>query len=162
MSDDWVVYVCLLLGLSSALVAGVFLTFSDFVMRGLMLSAPAGGIESMQHINRTVFKSAFLNMLLGLVPITLGFAGYAWFKLNGSGQILISLAAVIYLVTVFLVTIVGNLPMNERLAALPFASPEVELYWSTYGRVWTWWNHVRTFGSIVTASCFFLAAISLA
>ena len=160
MTTNWVVYTCLFLGLSSALVAGVFQAFSDFVMRGLMLSAPTGGIESMQHINRTVFKSAFLSMLLALVPITLVFAGYAWFKLNGSAQTFILLAAVIYMVTVFLVTIVRNVPMNERLASMAHTSAEAEYYWSTYGREWTRWNHVRTLGSVATAVCFLLAAIS--
>ena len=47
MPTDWIVYACLFLGLSSALVGGVFQAFSDFVMRGLMLAQPAGGIDSM-------------------------------------------------------------------------------------------------------------------
>ena len=94
--------------------------------------------------------------------ITLGFAAYAWFRLSGSGRTFILVAASIYVITVFLVTIVGNVPMNERLAAMGHTSPEAELYWSTYGRVWTWWNHVRTAGSVVTAGCFLLAAVTFA
>lgn len=54
---SWVVYTCLGLGLGAALVGGVFQSFSDFVMRGLMLAEPAGGMESMQQLNRTVFRS---------------------------------------------------------------------------------------------------------
>ena len=158
---NWVVYACLAAGLASALVAGVFQAFSDFVMRGLILAQPAGGIESMQHINRTVFRSAFLATFLALVPITVVLAGYAWFRLSGSGQVLIIAAALIYVSTVFLVTVMGNVPMNERLDALAYASLEAKTYWSTYGRVWTLWNHVRTLGSVATAVCLLLAAVDL-
>ena len=161
MITNWLVYMCLFLGLLSALIAGVFQAFSDFVMRGLIRTEPAGGIEAMQHINRTVFQSVFLTTFLALVPITLVFAVYAWFNLSGSGQIFILAAAAIYLITVFLVTVVGNVPMNERLSAMAYKSSEAKAYWSTYGRVWTQLNHIRTFGSVATAIFFLIAAIEL-
>ena len=161
MTANWIVYACLAVAMTSALVAGVFQSFSDFVMRGLLLADPAGGIESMQHINRTVMRSLFLTSFLLLVPLTLAFALYAFLKLGGPGQALIIAAAVIYVVSVFLVTMLGNVPMNNHLASLAFASSEAEAYWSTYGRVWTMWNHVRTAGSAATAACFMLAAVAL-
>jgi hypothetical protein len=55
-----------------ALVAGVFMAFSDFVMRSLRVAAPGAGIEAMQQINREVYGSVFLVGLLGLVPVSLG------------------------------------------------------------------------------------------
>ena len=158
---QWVVYVCLFLGLSSALVGGVFQAFSDFVMRGLSLAGGAGGIESMQHINTAVLRSVFLTTFLALVPSTLALAVYAGFRLSGPGQKLIVAAAVLYLVSVFLVTMLGNVPMNERLAAMAHQSAEAKAYWSTYGRVWTWWNHVRSLGSVGTAACLLVAAVRL-
>ena len=160
MDANWIVYFCLLLGLSSALVAGVFQSFSDFIMRGLVLSTAASGIESMQQINRTVLRSAFLAIFLLLVPVTLGFAIYARFMLEGYSQIFIIAAAVAYLITVFLVTVIGNIPMNQRLASIRYTSEESKSYWLIYGRVWTRWNHIRTICAIVTAVCFLLAAIS--
>ena len=162
MPTSWIVYACLVLGLSSALVAGVFQAFSDFVMRGLILAEPAGGIESMQHINRTVLRSIFLATFFALVPATLAFAIYAWVNLTGPGRAFIIAAAGIYVVTVFLVTVLGNVPMNEQLASMAHTSREAEAYWATYGRAWTWWNHVRTIGSAGAAACLMLAAVSLA
>ena len=50
-----------------ALVSGVFLAFSDLVMRSLRRASPTVGIEAMQMINREVYGSAFLVALLGLV-----------------------------------------------------------------------------------------------
>ncbi len=162
MTTNWSVYACLIVGLSAALVAGVFQSFSDFVMRGLLLAQPAGGIESMQHINRTVFRSVFIASFVALVPVTVGFAIYAGFYLGGPGRTLIIAGAVSYVVAVFLVTAFGNVPMNEHLDAMAFGSPEAATYWQKYGRDWTLLNHVRTFGSVATATCLLLAAIAFA
>ena len=159
---DWIVYVCLLLGLASALVGGVFQSFSDFVMRGLILAEPSGGMESMQQLNRTVFRSVFLATFLALVPATGAFGLFAFVSLSDSARWLIIWAAVIYVLLVFVVTVVGNVPMNKRLDGLAHTSTDGHTYWATYGRVWTRWNHLRTFGSVATAVCLLLAAVELA
>ncbi|TPV93870.1 MAG: DUF1772 domain-containing protein [Myxococcales bacterium FL481] len=156
------VYLCLATGLASALVGGVFQSFSDFVMRGLLLAEPAGGMASMQALNRTVFRSAFLATFIALVPATIALGIHAKLNLHGSPQVLLIAAAIVYVLLVFLVTAAGNVPMNERLDDLSPASSEGLTYWVTYGRVWTWWNHVRTLGSIATAVCLLLASVQLA
>ena len=161
MPIEWTVYICLFLGLSSALVAGVFQSFSDFVMSGLVRAAPAGGIDSMQQLNRTVFRSVFLATFLALVPATIAFAIYAFFALDGLPQQLSIAATFIYVPLVFFVTVGGNVPMNERLDKMKPTSPEAAEYWKTYGRVWTRWNTVRTIGSIATAACYLLAAVHI-
>ena len=135
MSAELAAYVCLALGLSRALVAGVFQSFSDFVMRSLVAARSGTGIEAMQLINRKVYKSVFLVMLIGLVPLMIGFAIVALATLNGVGRDLILTAAVIYLVAVFGVTMVGNVPMNNRLDRMLSSTEEADSYWHIYGRV---------------------------
>ena len=161
MSPEILIYACLVLGLSSALVGGVFQSFSDFVMAGLIRAAPAGGIESMQQLNRTVFRSVFIATFLILVPVSVVFAVYAWFALSGVPQRLIIFAAIIYLPLVFLVTAFGNVPMNEKLDKMDHTSADAAEYWQTYSRIWTRWNTLRTIGSIATAGCYLIAAVSL-
>ena len=161
MTLEFISYICLFLGLVTALLAGVFQSFSDFVMRGLLRAAPAGGIESMQQLNRTVFRSFFITSFLAMVPISIAFAIYAWFALNGLAMKLIIAAALIYVPLVFIVTAAGNVPMNEKLDKMAPTSPEAFEYWSIYGRVWTRWNTLRTFGSIATAGCYLLAAMHI-
>ncbi|MEO0718099.1 MAG: anthrone oxygenase family protein [Pseudomonadota bacterium] len=161
MPTDPLVYFCLVAGLSSALVAGVFQSFSDFVMQGLTAARPASGAEAMRMINRTVFRSAFLAMFLALVPASLMLAGYAWFTMSGAAQSWIVAGAMTYLPSVFLVTILGNVPRNEQLDRLDPHAPETERYWRRYGIEWTRLNHVRTVGSVVTGACFLMAALAL-
>jgi len=155
--ENWIVYVCLCFGFLSALVAGVFQSFSDFVMAGLARARPGGGIESMQQINRTVFRSFFLTSFLSLVPLTMAFGTYAGMRLDGYGRALVIAASSVYLTSVFLVTILGNVPMNKRLDRMDPESVEAAVYWQTYRRVWTRFNHVRTVGSAATAALFLLA-----
>lgn len=156
---EWTVTACLFLGLSSAMVAGVFQSFSDFVMQGLVRATPAGGIEAMQQLNRTVFRSVFLATFLALVPASIAYATYAFLNMYGLAQRLIVVASLVYVITVFLVTMRGNVPLNERLDKMDHTSAEAADFWQTYGRVWTHWNTVRTIGSTVTAVCYLFAAV---
>ncbi len=156
--QELIYYACLGLGFLTALVAGVFLSFSDFVMAGLARARPAGGMESMQHINRTVFRSVFLASFLLLVPCTAALAVYVALHADGPGRVLVLAAGVTYVVAVFAVTMLGNVPMNERLDRLNVASDASVAYWLHYRRSWTRLNHLRTLGSALTAALLLAAA----
>ena len=68
MTYDWPLYFCLFLALWSAVIAGVFSAFSEFVMSALIKTQNPGGIEAMQHINRDVIKTQFA---AGIVAIAI-------------------------------------------------------------------------------------------
>ncbi|WP_421857719.1 DUF1772 domain-containing protein [Oricola sp.] len=145
--------------LASGLVAGVFLTFSDFVMRSLSSAHPTAGIEAMQLINRKVYRSVFMVLLMGMVPVS---AGMAVFTPGSVPELTAAWAiagALVYLSGVFAVTAVCNVPMNKRLDAMDHAGAEARAYWRVYARRWTQWNHVRTVASLVAAGCFLAAAV---
>lgn len=161
MTHEWLIYLCLFLSLWSAVIGGVFSAFSEFVMAGLLRAKPAGGIESMQHINRTVIKTQFVAGILVIPPVSIGLAVFAWTSLEGLPVLALSAASLIYVTSVFLMTIFGNVPMNNRLDSLELNAPEAEAYWAHYGRRWTRLNHVRTVGSVLTAIVYLGAAISL-
>lgn len=135
-----------------ALVGGVFLAFSDFIMRSLALTSGKGGIEAMQSINRQVFRWVFMTLFLGMAPISLVLAGIAWANLNTPGASLLLVSGVLYLAGCLAVTIICNVPMNERLAALKASDKDACTYWTgTYLPRWTFWNTVRTFACILAA-----------
>lgn len=135
-----------------ALVSGVFLGFSDFIMRSLRVSSPAAGIEAMQQINREVLSSAFVFSLLALAPVSLGLMVYAWVAVSGPAQGWFLVGGAVYVVGTFLVTLFGNVPMNRRLDAMAVEGPETEAYWPQYAVAWTRWNHVRTAASALGAA----------
>lgn len=161
MSFHWSVYACLILGLWCTLVGGAFKAFSEFIMAALLSVRPEGGIEAMQQINRRVLATEFVFSLIALAPLSLAFAIYGWFALDGLASVLVVAAAWIYLPAVFLVTLLGNVPMNERLAGFAPASGEAASYWFVYGRAWTRLNHVRAVGSVVTSAFYLMALLAL-
>ncbi len=161
MTYQWTLYFCLFLALWSAVIGGVFSAFSEFIMAGLLRAAPAGGIESMQHINRTVIKTQFVAGIFSIAVFSALFAIYSLMVFEGAALVTLVLAPLVYLPSVFLMTMFGNVPMNNTLAGLDHNSPEAETYWIEYGRVWTRRNHIRSVGSILTAGLYIIAAVTL-
>lgn len=161
MTYEWSLYFCLFLALWSAVIGGVFSAFSEFVMAGLLRTQPAGGIEAMQHINRTVIKTQFVAGILSIALLSVLFAAYSTTAFEGTALIALILAPAIYLPTVFFMTLFGNVPMNNRLARLDHTTAEAEAHWRQYGRNWTRLNHIRSLGSVATAGVYVVAAMTL-
>ena len=135
-----------------ALVGGIFLAFSDFIMRSLVLTGGHGGIEAMQVINREVFRWVFMALFLGMAAVSLIVAGYAAFGLSGPAGKLIMLAGLVYLIGCFAVTVFINVPMNEALAGMEVSLETTRDYWSqTYVPRWTFWNSVRASACVASA-----------
>ena len=139
--------------LAFALLGGVFLAFSDFIMRSLAQTSGHGGVEAMQVINREVFRWVFMVLLIGMTPVSLFLAGYGGFGLSGPAGTMIMLAGLVYLIGCFSVTVCFNVPMNEALAAMEATSAPTKDYWlQTYVPRWTFWNTVRTVACVVSAA----------
>ena len=139
--------------LAYALLGGVFLAFSDFIMRSLALTGGHGGVEAMQIINREVFRWVFMTLFIGMAPVSLAIAAYGGIVVgNGPGTLFV-LAGLVYLVGCFGVTVFFNVPMNEALAEMDLTSATASAYWTeTYLPRWTFWNTVRTVASVVSAA----------
>jgi uncharacterized membrane protein len=67
------------------------------------------------------------------------------------------LGSALYLLGSFGVTMVANVPRNDRLARMTPGTAEAAEYWPAYIREWTFWNHVRTAASAAAALTYVLA-----
>jgi len=159
MSDILIQFLFGATAVTTALVAGVFLAFSDFIMRSLTAARPSSGLEAMQVINRKVLRSAFVAGLLLLAPVMTGLAAYAWLAIEDPSRDWFVAGAVIYMVGTFAVTLLGNVPMNNHLEALPTDSTEARDYWRVYARRWTRLNHLRTAASAMAAVCLLVGTV---
>ena len=127
-----------------ALVAGIFYAFSSFVMGALGRLEPPAGIAAMQSINVVVLRPSFFLAFFGAGVVVIAAAvGSPTPEVIGGGAL--------YLVGCLGVTIVRNVPLNERLARLDAASAEGAAFWQDYLRRWTRWNSVRTAASLAAA-----------
>ncbi len=161
MSYHWILVAVLFLALWSAIIGGVFWAFSEFIMKALTRAQPAAGIEAMQQINKTVIGTQFVAGILLIPVLSIGLAVHAWGSVSGLPLFAILLAALVFVTSVFFMTLAGNVPMNNRLAALDHTTEEGTAYWALYGRRWTRLNHIRSLGGVLTAVIYLVAAVTL-
>jgi uncharacterized membrane protein len=159
----WLLLICTFTAIGCGLVSGIFLTFSDFVMRSLKLSKTPAGIEVMQIINIEVWKSVFMVLLWVFIAITASLGIYAYTNLAGPAQSYIIIGSVSYTIGVFGISFLFNIPMNNRLAILDFNSSQAATYWrEVYLPRWTFWNYLRAIAAGVTATSYLIAGTLLA
>ncbi|EPX58060.1 hypothetical protein D187_004349 [Cystobacter fuscus DSM 2262] len=148
-----------LAALGCGLMAGLFFTFSTFVMKALSRLPPGEGMAAMQAINSAILNPLFFTLFFGTVAVCLWAVVASLMRWHHDGSAYRLAGGALYLVGGFLVTVVFNVPMNEKLAATPSASPEAAALWSSYLTNWTAWNHVRTVASLAAAALLTLSLV---
>ncbi|MEM6260277.1 MAG: anthrone oxygenase family protein [Planctomycetota bacterium] len=140
--------------LGSGLVAGIFFTFSNFVMPALGRLPKAHGIAAMQAINITVINPLAMIAMFGtgVVFITAAILGIR----VGQGVIfwLYPVGAALYVVGCVGVTVAGNVPLNERLAKAEAQTREAADLWDHYLVRWTRFNSIRTAASALACAVY--------
>jgi uncharacterized membrane protein len=86
-------------------------------------------MEAMQQINRKVYRSVFMVLLMGMVPVSLAIAAYAAVSAGSAASAWLIAGAALYLLGVFGVTAAGNVPMNKKLDVLDLAGDAPLGYW---------------------------------
>lgn len=148
----------LLVCLGAGLIAGVFFAFSSFVMKALTQVPAEQGIRAMQRINVVVLNPLFLGVFVGTAVLSTVCVIAGFFPWAVPKSLLILVAGICYGFGTFGVTMVFNVPRNDRLARLDAESKEAGEYWPVFVREWLLWNHVRTVASAVSSA---LAAAAL-
>ena len=145
-----------LAALGAGLVGGIFFAFSNFVMPGLARIPAAQGVAAMQSINVTVLNPLFFAVFFGTAALCLALAALAIFR-GAPGAPWLVVGAALYLAGCILVTMAGNVPLNQALAPLAPDSAAAADLWARYLERWTLWNHVRTAASLAASAAFILA-----
>lgn len=144
--------------LGAALMAGTFFAFSSFVMQSLDRLTSANAINVMQQINIVVINPWFLGAFVGTALLSCALFVLVWLHMPASAYWLLAASAAYFLGT-FLLTVLGNIPLNNRLAEMAPDDPQAEAVWLIYRRQWTRWNHLRCFFALLAT---LLIALSLA
>ena len=143
MTEDLITAGTVAAAVGCALVAGLLFAFSTSVMPALRQRPAAEGIAVMQTINSTILNPLFGLVFGGTTVLCLVLAVTAPFTTDESHATLRGIGSALYVVGVFVETMVVNVPMNNALDAVDPAGDEGASYWRTYLRRWTAWNHVR-------------------
>lgn len=153
--NTWILVSLIAALLGSALVGGIFFAFSTFIMKALGSIPAAEGMRAMQSINVVVINPAFLGVFFGASIVSLALI-VAFFTAESSQPMphWFLVGAINYLAGTFLVTALGNVPLNNQLAQASADDPQGQSLWRTYLKRWTLLNHVRTAAAMLAAFCF--------
>ena len=135
---------------SVGIMAGVYFTFSFFAMRSFAELGDEAGAGAMQSINDVIQRSLFLPLCFASTLTCAGLLGLGLLGYGGEKSALMALGGGVYVVGMFVVTVVGNVPLNNRLDAIDPQSEEGAQMWRVYLARWTPLNHVRTLACTVS------------
>jgi uncharacterized membrane protein len=152
--DNLFILLVILCALGSGAIGGVFFAFSNFVMPALARLAPAEGIHAMQAINVTVLNRLFLGIFMGTGALSLAVIVLALLRWDGVASLCVALAGATYVLGSIVVTMRGNVPLNNALMRITQTDALGEATWRSYVRDWTRWNTVRTIACFVAMALF--------
>jgi uncharacterized membrane protein len=147
----------LVAALGCGLVAGTFFGFSAFVMPALDRLVPAESISAMQSINRVVLGPGFMLALFGTAVACAGLIVWAARSWDRPEAKWIAAGGALYLLGTIVVTMAGNVPLNDTLETVRPHGPAAADDWADFHGPWTGWNHVRTAAGLGAAALLTIA-----
>lgn len=143
--------IILMLGiLFTGLTAGLCFTWSNAVTPGIGRLDDLTYLKSFQSMNRAIINSSFMVVFFG--PILLLFLNCYLFRNTGISFWLFLIAAILFFIGIGLVTIFGNVPLNEILDKShleTLSKVELEELRIKFKKPWNNWHTIRSISSII-------------
>ena len=113
----------------------------------------------MQTINVTVLNRGFLGAFMGTALLCLIIAVIAIAEWEMARSPYLLGGAVAYIGGTWFVTVLGNVPLNDKLAAADRENPKSVDVWSNYLDRWTKLNSQRAGAAVCAATLFLIGLI---
>lgn len=154
LNFDTQAIIVVLATLLTGLTAGLCFTWNNAVTPGIGQLADIGYLRSFQEMNRSIINPTFILVFFG--PVFLQIANIFLFRTSSSAIIwMVVASAVLYIIGVVLVTIFGNVPLNELLDKtdlMQASAEELKLLRDKFEIKWNRLHLIRT----ITATLSFL------
>jgi uncharacterized membrane protein len=138
----------------SGVIAGLFFIFSVCVMKALKQQEPQCGASAMQAINDVILNPSFFLAFMGTPLACLALIIFGLLSESPYPLVFGYIGAAVYLIGSFGVTVVRNVPMNDKLKAVNVNDADALQYWDVYLTEWTFWNHIRFWASVIPTALF--------
>jgi uncharacterized membrane protein len=152
-----------LTALCSALMAGLFYSYTCSVTSGLKLLPNAEYIAAMQAINRAIQNPLFFVSFFGIL-LLLPVCTYLQYSKPMITQFCLILSAtIVYFAGVFAATIFGNIPLNntlDKFNLLEASSDAINVQRHLFEVKWNTLNTIRTISSIASLALVIIACIN--
>ncbi len=149
----------LLAALGSGLIAGTFFAFSAFVLGALARLPAHSGIAAMQSIIAAIKTSLFLAVFFGTAALAALLGIAAPLRWSEPGALYLLIGSLLYLNGPFGVTLLKNVPLNNKLAPMKPEGADAARYWDEFRASWGLWNHARWIGALGASASFILALV---
>lgn len=147
------VYATVAIIVGAGVVTGLLFAFSNFVMQALSTMEDKEEMFAMQQINEKIINPIFLTFFLGTPLLCVLVIGSYLITGVDSPNVFLLVGCILYLVGPFGITMLFNVPLNNRLAKA--GNEDAHEVWPDYQHRWQRWNHLRTYVGII--SILFLA-----
>ncbi len=147
--------------IASALIGGIFFAFSNFIMKAFSRLPPSEGMAAMKLINVVVLNPVFLGLFMGTAITSLTMVIHATMSWGTPSAPYFLTGALLYILGTFMVTGMGNVPLNNQLASVSETNPEAKDIWHHYLKRWTHLNTFRTFSALLACATLLIGIIKL-
>jgi len=152
LNFDTQTIVVVLATLLTGLTAGLCFTWNNAVTPGIGQLVDMGYLRSFQEMNRSIINPTFILIFFG--PLFLHLANVFLLKSYSSDILwIVIISAALYIVGVVLVTIFGNVPLNELLDKtdlMQASAEELQLLRDNFEVKWNRFHLIRTVSSILS------------
>lgn len=139
--------------ISATIMGGVYFAFSTFMMPSLDALGSTHGMEAMQSINKVIVRSLFLPVFFVGTLTSAAVAVVGLYDMGRPGAVMLVAGGALYFFGMFVVTVVGNVPLNNALENEKPGSQAGDVMWLRYLAAWVRWNHVRTLSCLASTIC---------
>ncbi|WP_191600852.1 DUF1772 domain-containing protein [Marinomonas algicola] len=146
-----------LLMVITGIMAGIYFAFSVFIMKSLSQLPNIEGARAMNRINDVIIKTVFLPLFLGSTFWYAGLIIWSFVNWQSGQSTLIISASLVYIVGMFLITVIGNVPLNKKLKVSENDEKELSKTWPYYLQKWTQFNHLRTLSAMISLALLILS-----
>ncbi|NJN47004.1 MAG: DUF1772 domain-containing protein [Candidatus Competibacteraceae bacterium] len=132
----------------AGLITGLLFAFSNFVLSALADLSNENGMFAMQRVNEKIINPIFLLLFLGTPILCVIIAIGCAINLDAPAHWLLLGGSMGYLIGPFGITILFNVPLNNRLAKTKIS--DADEVWPDYQIRWQRWNHARTYIGVLS------------
>jgi len=114
-------------------------------------------VVAMQNINVTVYRSLFMVVFISLVPVSVATAVWSIVTFGWVNSALVVAGTLMYIFGMFMVTGMGNVPLNESLKQVDANRQGADSAWRDYHKRWVRLNTLRCVFGVVAGISWILA-----
>ena len=137
--------------------AGLFCSFSNFIMKALSNISPSKGIVAMQSINIVIVRPALLLVFFGTGVLSVAAVVVGWQDIGTGARTWGIIGGAVYILGCLGVTVAFNVPLNNKLALVNPDSEEGEKMWKIFLSQWVRWNHIRSLATLSSTTLLVMA-----